>query len=154
MKKYRNKILCGLVSAAILVAGIISCLSLRPVEIIAIHTEGRFSDVLLKNPPLTESGMIRWWQDNRVQLKHQYNLPQTDENGNFTMIFWDLAGGLKPEKIDDSICFPQLKPPANCIDKNKRLWVSNTWAWGLTVVNSSGDYQVKEDGRLVRRNTE
>jgi len=151
VKKYRNKILCGLVSAAIMVAGIISWLSLRPVEIIATHTEGRFSDVLLKNPPLTESGMIRWWLDNRERLKHQYNLPQTDENGNFTMIFWDLAGGLKPEKIDDSICFPELKPPANCIDKNSLMWVRNTPNRGLTVVVSSGYYQVKEDGRLVRR---
>ena len=151
MKIYKNKILSGLLLAYTLISGFIIWLCLHPVEIIATKLHGLFSHVLLKNPPLTESGMVRWWQGNRERLKQQYNLPQTDENGNYEMIFWDLAGGLKPEKIDDSICFPQLKPPANCIDKNKRLWVSNSQNRGLTVVNSSGYYQVKEDGRLVRR---
>lgn len=147
----RNKIIRVLAMLTFIINGIITWHYMREVEIIATHTEGVFSDILLKHPPLTNRGMIRWWQDNQVRLKEQYNLPKTDENGDFEMIFWDLAGGLKPEVIDDSICFPELKPPANCIDKNKRLWVSHSRNRGLTVVVSNGYYQVKEDGRLIKR---
>ncbi|MTD39413.1 DUF943 family protein, partial [Erwinia sp. CPCC 100877] len=46
-------------------------LCLRPVEIVAVHQESNYSDVLVRNFPLTNKGKINWWLKNKDMLKEK-----------------------------------------------------------------------------------
>lgn len=57
-------------------------LSLRPVEIVAIHHRSSgFSDVLAMSFPPTDKGKINWW------IKNKYGIPKPDSKGYFCVTF-------------------------------------------------------------------
>ena len=94
---------------------------LRPVEIVAVHQDGNYSYVLVKNFPLTEKGKIDWWLMNKDMLKQRYGIPKPASYGAFTIVFWDFSGGYMEEGKYDRRCFADMKPPVNCIEKTKSL---------------------------------
>ena len=46
-------------------------LCLRPVEIVAVHQENNYSDVLVRSFPPTDKGKISWWLENKNMLKEK-----------------------------------------------------------------------------------
>ena len=105
------------------VAGVIYLIwfLLRPVEIVAVHQDGNYSHILVKNFPLTEKGKIDWWLMNKDMLKQRYGIPKPASYGAFTIVFWDFSGGYMEEGKYDRRCFADMKPPVNCIEKTKSL---------------------------------
>lgn len=95
----------------------VSWLDSTTVKIIAVHQEENFSEVIVKNFPITDAGKIKWWLKNKELLKNKYNIPRPGENGNFYINFWDFGEGYKKPGKYDRRCFPDMKPPKNCIDK-------------------------------------
>lgn len=137
--------------------GIISyCLwlSLRPVEIIAIHRDGNFSDVLVRNFPFTDKGKMSWWLKNKSILEEKYNIPQPKKNGNFTVIFWLFGEGYKETDGYDRLCFDDTPPPLNCIDKHRAFSASHSRNMGLSFNTPGGIYRMKENGKIVKDKAE
>lgn len=102
-------------------------ISIRPVKIIAVHQRSsHFSDVLVKNFPVTDKGKIAWWLENKEMLKNKYKLPNSDSDGSFYITFWLFVDGYKKEGKYDRLCFTDMKKENNCIDKNavffRRRW--------------------------------
>ena len=50
-------------------ASYVSWLDSTPVKIIAVHQEENFSEVLVRNFPITDTGKIKWWVKNKELLK-------------------------------------------------------------------------------------
>lgn len=85
-------------------------LSLRPVEIVAIHHRSSgFSDVLVTSFPPTDKGKIKWWLKNQNMLKDKYAIPKPDSNGYFYVTFWLFGKGYKEEGKYDRLCFNDIK---------------------------------------------
>ncbi|EIR87473.1 hypothetical protein YPPY46_4383, partial [Yersinia pestis PY-46] len=61
MKAKSKKIICALLLLGSILLGYFFWLSLRPVEIVAIHKDGNFSAVLVRDFPVTDKGKINWW---------------------------------------------------------------------------------------------
>lgn len=136
-----------------LVACVLLCywlwLLLRPVEIVAVHKEGEFSSVLVQNFPLTDSGKINWWLKNKAMLKDKYHIPQPEDNGFFSIVFWDFADGYKKRDKYDRRCFTDRQPPLNCIDKNRIFSIWNTPQNKLSFGTDNGEYTLNENGVIV-----
>ena len=126
----------------------------RPVVIVAIHENGEFSSVLVKNFPFTDRGKINWWLKNKDILKEKYNIPQPAKDGFFSIIFWDFADGYKEEGKSDRRCFNDMKPPKNCIDKNRVFSVSDSKNMGITFTTHSEIYRMKKNGTIIRDETD
>jgi len=125
-------------------------LSLRPVEIVAVHQEGSHSSVLVKSFPLTEKGKINWWLKNKDMLKRRYGIPKPSSYGNFTIIFWDFGDGYKEEGKYDRLCFNDMKGPVNCIEKDAIFSVDNSPNLGTVfTVYDGGDYRFDKNGKLI-----
>lgn len=52
-------------------------LFLRSVEIVAVHQENNYSDVLVRSFPATDKGKISWCLENKNMLKEKYSIPNT-----------------------------------------------------------------------------
>lgn len=75
----------------LVVCTFVVCLSwmlLRPVEIIVVHKNDNFSDVLVTNFPLTDKGKINWWLESKDKLSKNYVIPNPSPNsGRFSVTF-------------------------------------------------------------------
>jgi len=65
MKAKTQKVLGVLCLVTSLLFGYFIWLSLRPVEIIAVHYDENFSHILVRNFPFTDKGKINWWLKKR-----------------------------------------------------------------------------------------
>lgn len=133
--------------------GYLLWLLLRPVKIFNVHKDGDISHILVKNFPLTDKGKISWWLENEKRIKIHYNVPQSESQKSFTVIFWDFGNGYKEkgdESKDDRFCFSDLLPPKNCIDKRKLFYISSGKDTGISFVTDHAIYRIKKDGELVK----
>ncbi|MEE4409001.1 MULTISPECIES: DUF943 family protein [unclassified Serratia (in: enterobacteria)] len=150
MKVKIKKSLCMLTLVACVPLGCVLWLSLRPVEIIAVHQRNNYSDVLVKNFPFTEKERINWWMENKLLLKDKYNIPKPAKDGFFSVIFWDFGDGYKKEEKYDRLCFDDMKTKINCIDKNALIMVRYSKNTGLSFRLDSGVYRMQENGEMVK----
>ncbi|MDW6091244.1 DUF943 family protein [Vibrio rhizosphaerae] len=96
----------------------------RPVQIIGVHHSGSWiTRIVVKNFPITRWGKIRWWEQNKENLKEQYDVPKLDNHGYFSVSFWDIGSGYREDRMVDQdsylLCFEDMKVKANCIEKNR-----------------------------------
>jgi len=122
MKLKSRKTLNAIILAMVVGAFYFLWVFLRPVEIVAVHQDGNYSYVLVKNFPLTEKGKIHWWLMNKDMLKQRYDIPKPASYGAFTIEFWDFADGYLEEGKYDRLCFTDMKPPVNCIEKKSGVY--------------------------------
>ena len=125
-------------------------LCLRPVKIVAVHEDGHFSSVLVRNFPFTDQGKINWWLKNRDMLQEKYHIPKPAPYGNFTMTFWLFGEGYKEEGKYDRLCFNDMKEKANCIEKEAVFSVSNSNNSGVVFTVYNGTYALKENGEVIK----
>ena len=149
MIKRRNKIICLLLAGTVLLIGFL-WLSLRPVEIVAVHQRNNFSDVLVKNFPFTDKGKIKWWLENQGMLKNRYGIPIPASNGYFDITFWLFGNGYKEEEKYDRLCFEDMKTEKNCIEKNSTFTVRNNDENVITFITYGGRYVMREDGKIIK----
>ncbi|MEE3664394.1 DUF943 family protein [Brenneria sp. g21c3] len=125
-------------------------LSLRPVDIVAVHEDGNFSSVLVKNFPITDKGKISWWLKNKDMLKTKYNIPKSASYGNFTITFWLFGDGYKKEGKYDRLCFNDMKKEINCIEKKAVFSVNNDSKNRVIFTVYDGTYLMKKNGEIVK----
>ncbi|EXU73792.1 DUF943 family protein [Erwinia mallotivora] len=148
MKFKKKKVTTMFLSLMCLLVAIAAWLSLRTVDIIAIHKDGSHSYVLVKKFPFTEKGRIKWWLKNKDILEDKYKIPSRDFDGSFVVTFWNFGEGYKETDGYDRLCFVDMPPPLNCIDKDAVLMVRNSKNTGLYFILDEGIYRVKE-GKIV-----
>lgn len=94
----------------------------QPVQVDAVHKEGAHSDILVTHFRLTDRGRIEWWENNRARLKTDYGVPEADEDGYFTVLFWAWDGVYRVYGSvygdSDLRCFEDKPEEANCIVKS------------------------------------
>lgn len=127
-------------------------LSLRPVEIVAIHHRSSgFSDVLVTSFPPTDKGKIKWWLKNQNMLKDKYAIPKPDSNGYFYVTFWLFGKGYKEEGKYDRLCFNDIKTKINCIEKDAIFSVDKSRNMGLMFTVYDGDnYRLDLNGDIIK----
>ncbi|WP_051936928.1 DUF943 family protein [Erwinia sp. 9145] len=160
--KINNIIKTVIILTAIITATWVTTIFMRPVEIIAAHRNRTSSYLIVKNFPLLSSGKIKWWKENAQLLKENYNIPQPNESGIFTVIIYDYGDGyqeLKPDPdaffpsddLDYLICFEDMPVKANCIRKDSSIISIGRSRYGTMYyrVDGAGFHQ-KPGGQLIR----
>lgn len=152
--KSKNKIILFIIFLLLsLVLTYFLWLFLRPVKIVNVHKDSDIIHILVENFPLTDKGKINWWLENEKKIKIHYNVSQSESHKSFTVIFWDFGNGYKEkgdESKDDRFCFSDLLPPKNCIEKSKLFYISSGKDTGISFVTDHAIYRIKNDGELVK----
>ncbi|HAT24422.1 MAG: DUF943 family protein [Pantoea sp.] len=150
MKSNIKKTLLILVIAGGMLMGYFLWLTSRPIEITAVHQEDNFSDVLVNHFPSTIRGKIDWWLKNKEVLKQRYDIPKPAPYGNYTVSFWLFGEGYKEEGKYDRLCFKDMQPPINCIEKERVFWVSYSKNRGVIFTIDDGEYRIGKDGKIIK----
>ena len=145
-----KKTLLIIVAAGTVLMSYLLWLTCRPVEIIAVHKKDNYSSVLVNNFPFTDRGRINWWLEKNKMIKNRYGVPRPDTDGFFTVIFWDFGDGYKEEGKYDRLCFDDMNPPANCIEKNKLFTVNYGRNMGLYFTTNNERYFINKDGNIIK----
>lgn len=123
----------------------------RMPEIIFVHQNREYTDIVVRNFPLTKVGKLHWWEKNRSSLKEKYGIPIPNENGNYDIIFLDGDNGFKAMPIgstlfsfgtNDLYCFEEIKSKENCIEKDRFMEIQN-WRDNKTMILIGSDEIIK-----------
>jgi len=126
-------------------------LSLRPVEIVAVHDNENHSYVLVRNFPYTDKGKINWWLENKKMLKEKYAIPKPSSSGYFTIVFWDFGEGYKEQGKHDRLCFDDMKTKENCIEKDAIFSVDKSRNMGVMFTLYDGaNYRLGHNGDIIK----
>ncbi|WP_336708623.1 MULTISPECIES: DUF943 family protein [unclassified Cedecea] len=133
-----------------LLAGYCLWLAFRPVEIVAVHQRNSYSDVLVEGFPFTKKGKVHWWLKNKAMLKEKYGAPGPEKDGFYVITFWYFGDGYVETDGYDRLCFDDLDPPLNCIDKDKAFTVWQDRYKNTVVIFRDGQYRLSEKGDLIK----
>ncbi|WP_421504848.1 DUF943 family protein [Erwinia rhapontici] len=135
----------------IIVGGYLLWLWYRPMKVINVHQRGSYSVVLVKDYPFSDREKMKWWLKNKEMLKVKYNTPKPDEDGRYRVILWDFDEGYKEEGKYDRLCFEDMKPPINCVDKNAMMIIQHSKD-NITQITVGNEYYILQDnGQFVKR---
>lgn len=148
MTKCKALLLCLAVAAVVWLL----YLALSPTKIIAVHVSDRAARILLEHPPLTRRTKILWWKQNVDMLRQQYNIPVIDADGYFYVSVWDFADGYKEEERKDRLCFDDMQPPRNCIEKQWVMTIQRSVSSGHTLFDIGDEtYEMFPDGAIHKQ---
>ncbi|MBV4365341.1 DUF943 family protein [Erwinia phyllosphaerae] len=120
----------------ILLLAIFSCILLylfsaeNDVSVIGAHYDGSTAQIIVDKLPLTDSEKISWWKKNQSEIMNKYNIPSGDRTP-FLMVVYAFGDGYQMEGDEDRLCFSDMKPPKNCIDKNILMMIWRTRNGGV-----------------------
>lgn len=100
------------------------------VSIIAAHYDGSTAQIIVNKLPLTDSNKINWWQRNQNEILENYNIPTGDKIP-FLIVIYAFGDGYQVEAKEDRLCFSDIKPPKNCIDKKILMMIWRTRDGGV-----------------------
>lgn len=124
-------------------------LSWQPVKIIAIHQYHNRSDILVDRYPWSDKGKIEWWRSNRVFLQEKYGIPKPDDTGDYSIAIWRFGDGYKALEKYDRLCFDDMPPPNNCIEKDRVMYITLTRDGEVSYWLNNTRYIQKANGELV-----
>jgi hypothetical protein len=133
---------------------------LQPVQIDAVHKGKYSSDILVSNFPLTDRGRIEWWENNKAQLMTDYGVPEPNEEGYVSVMFWAWDGVYRVYGSvygdSDLFCFEDKPEEARCIIKSDQPLQVSQLSDGRLIYYIGRDhhavYSRKVEGaELVRR---
>ncbi len=148
--RFPRRVCLLLLLLAAIFTGYVACRDLQPVKIIAVHNEGNFSDILVKNFPVTERGRIDWWLKNKDMLKEKFHIPEPASNGFFFVKVWDFAAGYMEQGKYDRLCFDEMKTKTNCIEKNSLMLVRNDGENEVSFAIGENLYKKDKNGKYSR----
>jgi len=100
------------------------------VSIIDAHYDSSTAQIIVNKLPLTKAEKIDWWQKNQRSVLEKYNIP-TGHKSPFLIAIYAFDNGYQVEGKKDRLCFSDIEPPKNCIDKNILMTIWRTRDGGV-----------------------
>lgn len=133
-----------LFSFIIAIASIYFYLEYRKVTVIATYRSGESLAIIVDHLPFSASGSIDWWLKNKSKVLSQL----TDKP--IYVTFFAYGDGYQEMGKEDRLCFNELSPPKNCIDKNILMSVSRMRNGDLRFGFDDSAYVRAKDGRIAK----
>ncbi|ELZ9927490.1 DUF943 family protein [Cronobacter malonaticus] len=112
----------------------------KPIKVIDVHQNYFTAQILVNDLPLSSSAKIDWWIKNSKALSDKYHLNDKD------IYIFAWGNGYQEEGKADRLCFADIAPPRNCIDKNILMSVSKTRS-GKTEYRIDDEIWLQEPGQ-------
>ena len=146
---YKKTLLVVVITGSALMGYLLWFIS-RPAEIVAVHNDGNYSYVLVKNFAITDKGKIAWWLKNKDMLKSRYDIPRPATYGGYDVTFWNFGDGYKEEGKYDRLCFDDMKAKTNCIDKEPLFTIKRFNYEKELFITYEGRYKLQDNGEIIK----
>lgn len=126
-----------------------SYLNNREVKVIDAHHNKYTAEILVDHLPFSKSASIDWWLNNQDEIRSKYKIP-FGEKGPIFITIYAFGDGYKEEGKKDRLCFDDVKPPKNCIDKDILMSVNRTRNGDTEFGFEYSAYFRTKDGTLIK----
>ncbi|MBP2169594.1 hypothetical protein J2125_002786 [Erwinia toletana] len=120
----------------------------RPVKVVDVHMTNYSATILVDHLPVTDIQRIEWWKENKAEILSKYKIPLENTYGDLSYYVMAFGDGYKELGKEDRLCFDDIPPPKNCIDKERLLTVRTTRDGGTEYVLKGGVYVEGRDGEV------
>ncbi|MBS1205965.1 MAG: hypothetical protein H6R25_2864 [Proteobacteria bacterium] len=100
------------------------------VSVIDAHYDGSTAQIIVNKLPAIDSDKINWWEKNQNEILGKYNIPIGDKIP-FLIVIYAFGEGYQVEGKEDRLCFSDMRPPKNCIDKKILMMIWRTRDGGV-----------------------
>ncbi|BAN98938.1 hypothetical protein E05_41720 [Plautia stali symbiont] len=114
------------------------------------HSDG-ITDILVNDLPHSQQKAIAWWQSNRRTILAEYQIPAIDNVKFNSISFFKFGKGYQELGKKDRLCFEDMAPPRNCIDKLLLMSVSVTRERNFLYRFQQGVYIETPDGEVIKK---
>lgn len=138
-------------SVALLISavGMFLWLNTRLVHVINVHFNRYTAQVLVDHLPVTKHAKQNWWFENKDKIFAKFKVPSRDDGGPSSITVFAFGEGYQESGKEDRLCFDDMAPPKNCIDKNILLTIDLTGE-GDTRIGFERSYRVfLKNGKIV-----
>ncbi|GLR08630.1 membrane protein [Mixta theicola] len=118
-------------------------------RIIAVHKDKYSYSVLVDDFPKLARQKIIWWVKNKERVINMYGLSDSSDTADFNIYFWRFGDGYNELGKYDRLCFEDMPPPKNCIEKDRLMYITLTRNGEVSYWLNDTRYIQKADGRLV-----
>jgi hypothetical protein len=133
----------------VIASGVYFYLNGREVKVIDAH-HGPYSAVIIVNHlPLSTSVSIDWWLKNKSAIYLKYKILPSDAGGPESITFFAFGEGYQELGREDRLCFADMKPPKNCIDKGILMQISRTRDGDTQFRRHRNTYLMTQDGKIT-----
>ncbi|WP_276308270.1 DUF943 family protein [Mixta theicola] len=82
-------------------------------------------------------------------FQNKYHIPKPDGSGDYSIAVWRFGDGYKELGKYDRLCFDDMPPPKNCIEKDRLMYITLTRDGEVSYWLNDTRYIQKADGELV-----
>lgn len=120
----------------------------RQVQVIDVHHNTWTAEIVVDHFPFSKAARIEWWENNNESILKKYNIPEHGAGGPDYFTIYAFGKGYQQLAREDRLCFDDIKPPYNCIDKNILMTVNRDRNGDVRFSFENAAY-IKKNGRLI-----
>lgn len=133
----------------LIATGVYIYLNVRTVKVNDAHQNTTHAQILVDRLPLSTSASIDWWLKNKSAIYSKYRILPSDAGGPRYITIFAFGEGYQELGREDRLCFADMKPPKNCIDKDILMLINRT-RYGDTEFRRHGNaYLMTQDGKII-----
>lgn len=145
-----KRILRVAVIGGILAATCLFYLDNLSVEVVNAIQNGRAAYIIVNRMPLSNESKIRWWVENEHEIIESYHLELDDKQSDRMYFIYSFDDGYQELKDKDRLCFSNVKPPKNCIEKDAYMWIYVSRKNGTSYFLDQGEYIITAENKIKR----
>lgn len=124
-------------------------LNSREVKVIDVHLTPYSAVIIVNHLPISTSASIDWWFKNKSAIYSKYRILPSDSGGPESITFFAFDEGYQELGRRDRLCFADMEPPKNCIDKGILMQVSRTRDGDTQFRRHGNTYLMTQDGKIT-----
>ncbi|WP_034949379.1 DUF943 family protein [Erwinia oleae] len=121
----------------------------RKVKVVAAFHGDYTAQILVDNFPFSEKEKINWWIKNGAEIRKKYRFPANKVKGVEYITIFDFDEGYKELGKKDRLCFDEILPPKNCIDKNILMMIGPNLEGETVFKFDHSAWVVDKNGKLI-----
>ncbi|KGT95100.1 membrane protein [Erwinia typographi] len=134
----------------IIVTGSYLYLNRRDVRVIAAHHGEYTAQILVDRLPLSKSDSIAWWIENKSEILSKYHIVPDEDGGPKFITIFAFGKGYQEPSQEDRLCFEDVTPPKNCIDKDILMAVHVTRNGDTKFSFKYSSYLLTKEGKITK----
>lgn len=122
----------------------------KDVKVIDAHHNGWTASIMVDRLPNFQRESIEWWLNQKSAISAKYHFKADNPKGYLDYYIYAFGEGYQEEGKEDRLCFDEMNPPKNCIDKNLLMVVLKTREGNTQFRFDHGVYIQTSNGKIIR----
>lgn len=122
----------------------------REFQVIDAHHGEYTAQILVNHLPLSTSESIDWWVNNQSAILTKYKIRPSNAGGPWYIKIFSFGDGYQESGREDRLCFEDVPPPKNCIDKDILMSIDRTRDGETKIRRRDAIYILTKEGGITK----